>query len=643
MLKTFIPQKFEAALEHEFRLSFDESWKPVRKVATLGCMLLWICLIPWDFYLAHQDTQFKDIVYALVPMRLAMFVWFSIFYYIAFKTDLPKTRISTLNVIIIASLVLTEASLFYWALTVPPNYVPVYFPNGILVVISAAYCCFGLHFRPAVLSFPAVVASIYLCATLTHQSNANLGQVSADTTSVVLLLILGLLWGCLVAWVIETEARRGFMARKRLAKANEEIRIAHAESEHDRMRLLELQDQISRDIKLKEIEQARFLGSAVHDLRQPIQALEAFNISLSRAIHAQDDARAHELSEFCSKAISVIKDQLASILEYTKIQSEAISIQTQAVSVSKLLQNIQFVWQPHAQAADVDLIIQTDAQYHIQSDFQVLLRIIGNLISNSIKYRSRHLDSVRYVSITLEATDSNVTVHVADNGVGIPAEAIESGEIWRPFMQIQKSAFSIDRGVGLGLAIVARLIALLPGHQLRIHSEVGRGTTVSVTLPRMAEASSAALARGFEVESASMSRPDVDLLRGRYVLVIEDDPLVRLSLCTLLQDYGARLESYSDYLSAVKGIQSLERQPDAVISDFSLPDGATAIDVMTELNASWPGTPMMILSGESDNLSDKPGLEHVLCITKPADSAHLLASLCMTMQRAKLNPAPHGA
>jgi signal transduction histidine kinase len=144
--------------------------------------------------------------------------------------------------------------------------------------------------------------------------------------------------------------------------------------------------------------------------------------------------------------------------------------------LSDLLQRMFELTQALAEDKEIRTVLHIDAQPKISGDPAQVSQVIINLIDNAIKYTPRD----GCVEITLNTRDANAVVCVSDTGIGIP-----SGEIpyvFERFYQVDKARSGENRGVGLGLSIVKRIVEAHEG-QISVQSEEGRGTTFSVTFP----------------------------------------------------------------------------------------------------------------------------------------------------------------
>lgn len=199
---------------------------------------------------------------------------------------------------------------------------------------------------------------------------------------------------------------------------------------------------------------------------------------------------------------------------------------------------------------------------------------------------------------------------------------IDSGAIFEPFFQAGNELPESEKGVGLGLSIVRSMLALLPDHSLQIESSPGQGSIFTLICPR---SSAAALPAGSADLAGFDSRSNP--LAGRYVLLVDDDPLVLQSTAALFDAVGARYEAFDSLGSMADAIERIERDPDVLLTDYRLPNGHTGLDVLLLARRHFPDIGGVIFTGESADLPELSSIERLQVLRKPlAPTALLRAS-----------------
>lgn len=197
-----------------------------------------------------------------------------------------------------------------------------------------------------------------------------------------------------------------------------------------------------------------------------------------------------------------------------------------------------------------------------------------------------------------------VTLSVSDDGVGMPPEVV--ARVFEPFFTTKP----IGVGTGLGLSMIYGF-AKQSGGQVRIHSEVGKGTTVTLFLPRHATAE----ALGVDVGPGTEDR---QAKVGETVLVIDDEPLVRMLVVDVLEDLGYRALEAGDGPQGLMLLRS-DARIDLLITDVGLPKGMNGRQVADAAREHRPGLKVLFVTGYAETavLSHghlDPGMQ---VITKP--------------------------
>ena len=310
---------------------------------------------------------------------------------------------------------------------------------------------------------------------------------------------------------------------------------------------------------------SRFLATASHDLRQPLQSLALLNGALRRLVDHPDarEALAHQ-----DQAIEAMSGLLNALLDISKLESGAIKPQPTHFAIAGLFEELR--QELSGVAADKGLLLQVcAAEGSIYSDPALLGQILRNLLSNAIKYtRSGH------VALSARCGAGNVRIEVLDTGIGIPADQL--GHIYDEFYQVGVPTNSSRDGYGLGLSIVQRLVRLL-GLKLEVRSEVGRGSVFALAVPAGRAAAKPATARPPAPEARPAAAP--------RVLLVEDDPAVRDATRMLLKVEGYRVATAGSLAEALSRAAE-HPQLDLLVTDYHLSNEETGTQVIAALRES---------------------------------------------------------
>lgn len=361
----------------------------------------------------------------------------------------------------------------------------------------------------------------------------------------------------------------------------------------------------------------RFFASASHDLRQPLTALSYNAATVQALAESTGDETLGRVSHGISRALRESRSLLDSLLEISELDAGVVDVRLADVDLQALLAEVRESFAPLAAERGLDLVLHAPREpaSSARTDVALLRRIVLNLVSNAIKFTAN--GSVTLWADTGPAADE-VAVHVADTGPGIPAEVQD--RIFEEFFQLGNAERNRSRGLGLGLAIVRRLAALLDA-RVEVASGVAQGSTFTIRLPRGAQSAAPAPA---VAATAATARP---LARSRRILVVDDERDIRDALSTLLVALGWQVVAEPGGDEALACV-ARGFDPDALIVDFRLRDGASGLDALAALRRAGCGAPAWLITGETEpgRIADARAAG-IPVIYKPVDGLALAALL----------------
>jgi signal transduction histidine kinase len=241
-----------------------------------------------------------------------------------------------------------------------------------------------------------------------------------------------------------------------------EQRIAEATAQ-----LREKKDEAERTSQAK----SRFLAAASHDLRQPLHALTLFTDALEQQSLTRSQ---RQLLKQMSSAVDAMRAQLGALLDISRLDLGETQVQLKPVQLEPLIERAIAVHAPDAHAKGLRLH-HVPTRLAANTDARLLERMLGNLLANAIRYTERG-----GVVVGVRRRGEGLCLQVWDSGVGIETAKIPL--IFQEFYQIGNAERDAEKGLGLGLSIVARLAQLLE-HSIDVRSRPGRGTVFGITLP----------------------------------------------------------------------------------------------------------------------------------------------------------------
>ncbi|BCW90277.1 Sensor histidine kinase RcsC [Alphaproteobacteria bacterium SO-S41] len=222
---------------------------------------------------------------------------------------------------------------------------------------------------------------------------------------------------------------------------------------------------------------SRFLATMSHELRTPLNAIIGFSDMLKSELFGPLGSRYQEYSELIHESGTLLLDLINDILDMSKIEAGKFELAMETFDASETVESCLRLMKGKADQSGLMLEVNLAPHAVVEADKRAVKQILLNLLSNAIKFTPR---GGRITTVTKLQGD-HITLTVADTGVGIPADDLP--RLGRPFEQAKQDANLAKAGTGLGLALVRSLVQL-HGGDLNIESQEGRGTTVTVTLPK---------------------------------------------------------------------------------------------------------------------------------------------------------------
>ncbi len=332
-----------------------------------------------------------------------------------------------------------------------------------------------------------------------------------------------------------------------------------------------------------------FLASASHDLRQPLNAMQMYIAALKSKV--KDDEILTIVEDINSVSASTAR-LLNALLDVSELEVGAIKPRYEDFPINNIFTSIFQSFAPLAKDKNLQFRI-VPSNITVKSDPDLLERILGNYMSNAIRYTK-----AGSVMIGCRRRGNMVSIEVWDTGCGISEDQMPN--IFEDFYQIENKERDRSKGLGLGLALAKRLSISL-NHSIEFKSTLGGGSCFSVLVAIGEQKSS-------EVKLDVI--PNIMDLTGAKVLLIEDDTDVLKATIQLLESWGCIVEAGRDQDEIKDIIRSSSFQlPDIIVADNRLP-GASGIDIVKlvrqELGAIIPS---VIVTGDVER-------SHVQSITE---------------------------
>jgi two-component system, cell cycle sensor histidine kinase and response regulator CckA len=356
-------------------------------------------------------------------------------------------------------------------------------------------------------------------------------------------------------------------------------------------------------------------GGIAHDFNNLLAVILNYADFVAEAIGPDHEAAPDvaEISRATERAAELTR-QLLVFSRHDHLRLEPVDVNDVAIATERLL--------ARTLRADVNLSVElSPTPVPALADAAQLEQVLMNLILNARDALPRGgtvTVTVGEVVLTGAAAarrgvraGRHVRVAVADNGDGMPPDIVERA--FEPFFTTKPKG----RGTGLGLSTVYGIVTNAEGH-IEIESRIKEGTTVTMHLP-IVDADSPASAEA----AAELEAPN-----GATIMVVEDEDAIRILTHRILTRHGYRVVEAASPADALELVAGLDRSPDLLLTDVVMP-GMSGKELSDRLRESIPGLPVLFMSGYTDNVMDRYGLDAAgdSLLHKPFNASQLLGAV----------------
>jgi signal transduction histidine kinase/DNA-binding response OmpR family regulator/HPt (histidine-containing phosphotransfer) domain-containing protein len=438
---------------------------------------------------------------------------------------------------------------------------------------------------------------------------------------IALLLVL-LAMFAISAWLYGTHERE-----LDLSKTSEKAR-------HGQELIEQLQQEIDHHTRLEQeltkakqaaesavLAKGEFLATMSHEIRTPLNGIVPM---LDLLLQGQLSANQMEMVRTAYSSSQQLLRIVDDILDYSKLEADRLELETTNFNLRELLENVIRLMDRPAESKGLRLYLHLDpgVRLPVRGDPVRLRQVLTNLISNAVKFTEKGSVSVHVQRLGETAAQHQLRIEVRDTGIGIPAEAME--RLFSAFSQADASTTRLYGGTGLGLAICKRIVELMGG-RIGVKSEMGRGTDFWFEIPLL-------MVHGdMPARDASHS--------GMRVMLLSNDPRLRMRLSMLLPNWGMRLTAVETTQEALDRLRAAATQGppwaySVVVADLAgMRNTAIALRRNLEHHAIYGQIRLLCLYGEE--AAPEELRERATLLNRNAQDGDLRVALSATTTAAK--------
>ncbi len=355
-------------------------------------------------------------------------------------------------------------------------------------------------------------------------------------------------------------------------------------------------------------EKTRFLAATSHDLAQPLHAQGFYLAALREKLRGSEQLTLLSKIETSWRGLGNLLDGL---IDVSRLDAGVIVPEMRALDVGSLAQRIGDEFAAAAAERGIGVEVEVTAAL-TRSDALLLTRILRNLVSNAVKFTS----AGGLVRITVKREAGKIVLGVEDTGCGIAPDKL--GIVFDEYVQLGNPERDREKGLGLGLSIVRRLLRLLD-LPFTFSSEPGRGTKVALTLEAINEPFA-----GENDLSDGADGHDTGRIGALCILLVDNEDAIRAGMTTVLTSWGCQVFSARSGRDVLDILGQIDMRPQVLLVDQRLGEGETGLQVIEKVRDEINETvPAIIMTGDIGTDGIALTAANLSVIHKPVEPEYL--------------------